>query len=82
MFVYQERAIMKVSLRVAAVTGILIVLLSLRQAFKQEHAPTVPPSGATLSDGSDGWPSPEDKVVVVPKMTGEDTDWLSPDLPE
>ncbi len=71
---------MRMSLRVTAVVGVLIVFLILVRPHK--HLPAVLPGSENSSDSDDAWPSQEDKIVVLPKMTGEDTDWPSPDLPE
>jgi hypothetical protein len=80
-----ERAmIRKVLLRTAAVTSLLTVLILFRRTYNPEHIPILSLSSgdSTGGDDGDGWPPPRDKVVVVPKMSYEDTDWLGPDLPE
>jgi hypothetical protein len=71
---------MRTYLGIAAVAGILILILE----FLQHHklVSEVLSSGANFVESDDDGPFEEDKIVVVPKMTGEDTDWLSPDLPE
>lgn len=72
---------MRVGLRVAAAGGVLIILLVLLHSYKrQQVAPAL--HQETSTDSDDGWPSYQDKVVVVPKLIREDTDWLGPDLPE
>lgn len=71
---------MRTSLHVVAVAGVLALLLMLLQSHKNNSATLSSSENLSYSEGS--WPSEEDKIVVVPKVTGEDTDWLSPDLPE
>ena len=83
--VHGEHAMIKKAfIRILAVTSLLTVLVLFRLTYKTTHFLSPSPFTGTSSDESDGdgWPPPADKVVVVPKMSYEDTDWLGPDLPE
>lgn len=85
-YVRGERAVIrKALLRIAAVTSLLTVLILFQCTYRTNHISSLSLSSGTSTSGDDGdddWPPPRDKVVVVPKMSYEDTDWLGPDLPE
>jgi hypothetical protein len=74
--------VVRLSFRITVVTGAVLLFLLLQQSYTRFRTSS-PLHENTVSTAEDGvWPVSEDKVVVVPRTTGEDTDWVAADLPE
>lgn len=79
---------MRVVERVAIVAGALLTLVLLEEflpaKWKPYHTPvhSVSPSDASSAAGLDEWPTPQGKIIVMPMMSSENTDWVAENLPE